>query len=382
MNIILNGQTLQCPLTGIGYYTRYLLEGLKKNELINQIICIPNIKTSYQNTEKNYFIKKNIKKFIKFLPYTYSVLHTFRNANFYNKTHFLVKENYIYHEPCYILKPYLGPKVCTIHDLSHIRYPEYHPKERISFLNRYLNIYNANQIITPSNFIKNEIINIFDISPNKISTVYHGVSKIFKPRKFNEIKHFLMRYNLHDKSYLLSVGTLEPRKNLVRLLQAFRQLPDQQRRKYPLVLVGTKGWNISRFEKLIHPLIKKEQLYCLGYIPEVDLPYLYSGAYGFIYLSVYEGFGLPLLEAMASGIPTLASSVSAMPEIVGNAAILANPFDLDLIAVKLNQLTDDLTLRKTLKKMGPLQADKFSWDSCIENTIAVYRRTLNSLGVS
>ena len=97
---------------------------------------------------------------------------------------------------------------------------------------------------------------------------------------------------------------------------------------------------------------------------------------------MYEGFGLPLLEAMASGIPTLVSSESAMPEVVGNAAMLVNPFDIDRIAEKLNQLINDLTLRDRLKQLGPLQAAKFSWDSCIDNTIAVYRRTLSSLGMS
>ena len=147
-------------------------------------------------------------------------------------------------------------------------------------------------------------------------------------------------------------------------------------------MAGIKGWNTPRFGKLTRSLIKKEQLYCLGYVPEVYLPYLYAGAHGFIYISIYEGFGLPLLEAMASGIPTLASSASAIPEVVGDAAILVNPFDIERITEKLNQLIDDLTLRDKLKFSGPIQAAKFSWDSCIENTIAVYRKTLISLGIN
>jgi alpha-1,3-rhamnosyl/mannosyltransferase len=382
MNIILNGQSLQYPLTGIGYYTRYLLEGLQEHEFINQLICIPNIHKSNQEIKKNFFFKTNLKKIIKSFPGTYSLLNNYRNIRFINKTRFLAHDNFIYHEPCYILRPYLGPKICTIHDLSHIHYPKYHPDERVRFLNRYLNINNADHIITVSNFIKNEIIKIFNISPDKITSIYHGVSKIFRPRKFNEVIDFLTQFNLHDKTYLLSVGTLEPRKNLERLIQAFKRLPEQQRNKYPLVLAGIKGWNTPHFGKLTRSLIKKEQLYCLGYVPEAYLPYLYSGAYGFIYISIYEGFGLPLLEAMASGIPTLASSESAMLEVVGDAAIITNPFDIDLITDKLNQLITDLALRHTLKKLGLLQAAKFSWDSCIENTIAVYRKTLNYLGTN
>ena len=243
-------------------------------------------------------------------------------------------------------------------------------------------IYETDHIITVSEFIRNEIIDLFKLSPIKVTCVYHGVSKLFKVRPFIDVKSVLAIYDLHEKSYLLSVGTLEPRKNLERLIQAFNKLPEQLRKKYPLVLIGVKGWRTHRLEKMIQPLIKKEQLYCLGYVPEADLPYLYSGAYAFIYISIYEGFGLPLLEAMASGIPTLASSESAMPEVVGDAAMLVNPFDIDRITEKLNQLINDLALRDKLKQLGPLQAAKFSWESCIENTIAVYQQTLKSSGVS
>ncbi|WP_342220625.1 glycosyltransferase family 1 protein [Rickettsiella endosymbiont of Miltochrista miniata] len=383
MNIILNTQTLQSTLTGIGWYTRNLLQGLQKHKIINQLICIPSLKESNQIIKKIIF-QTNLKKIIKFFPGTYSLLSRYRSTQFIKKTRFLVHDKYIYHEPCYILSPYLGPKICTIHDLSHIHYPEYHPKERVKYLryNLPISINNADHIITGSDFVRNELINLFSLSPNKITRIYHGVSNVFRPRQFHEIKKTILAYNLHEKSYLLSVGTLEPRKNLEHLIQAFSRLPEKQRKKYPLVLVGIKGWNTRCFEKLTRSLIKKEQLYCLGYVPEADLPYLYSGAYGFIYISIYEGFGLPLLEAMASGIPTLASSESAMPEVVGDAAMPVNPFEIDLIADKLNQLINDLTLRDRLKQLGPLQAAKFSWKSCIEDTLAVYRQTLNSLGIS
>lgn len=243
-------------------------------------------------------------------------------------------------------------------------------------------IYEADHIITVSEFIRNEIIDLFNISPIKVTCVYHGVSKLFKVRQFTDLKLILATYGLHNKSYLLSVGTLEPRKNFERLIHAFKRLPEQLRNKHPLVLIGMRGWHTHRLERIIRSLIKKEQVYCLGYTSDADLPYLYSGAYGFIYISMYEGFGLPLLEAMASGIPTLASNESAMPEVVGNAAMLVNPFDIDLIADKLNQLINDFALRDRLKQLGPIQAAKFSWNSCIDNTIAVYRRTLNSLGRS
>lgn len=383
MNIILNTHTLRYPLTGIGKYTQNLLNGLRINQSINQIICIPNIlKNSSEIPNKNIFISK-LKKNLRILPGLYSSYNFLNDILFKNKTQHLLGENFIYHEPGYVLKPYSGFKICTIHDLSHIKYPSYHPKERVNFLSRYLpsSVLKADHIITISKFIRNEIIHLLNIPPEKVTCIYLGVSKLFKIRSNIDVKSVLAIFNLIDKSYLLSVGTLEPRKNLERLIQAFQQLPEQQRNKYPLVLVGIKGWNTSRFEKIARSLIKKQQLYCLGYVPEIYLPYLYSGAYGFIYISIYEGFGLPLLEAMASGIPTLASSASALPEVVGDSAIMVNPFDIDLITDKLNQLINDLDLRDRLKQLGPIQASKFSWESCIENTIEIYQRTLKASGV-
>ncbi len=383
MNIILSTNTLRYPLTGVGNYTKNLLHGLRINNAINQVICIPSLlKNSSEINSKNICISK-LKKTLKVLPGLYSCYNYLNDIFYKKKTQHLLGENYIYHEPCYILRPYSGLKICTIHDLSHIKYPEYHPNERVNYLSRYLpnSVLRADHIITVSKSIRNEIINLLNVAPEKVTCIYHGISKLFKVRSYNDVKSVLATYGLNEKTYLLSVGTLEPRKNLERLIQAFKRLPEQQRNKYPLVLVGTKGWNTSRFEKLARSLINHEQLYCLGYVPEVYLPYLYSGAYGFIYISIYEGFGLPLLEAMASGIPTLTSSESAMPEVVGNSAMMVNPFDIDLITDKLNELINDLTLRERLKHIGPIQAAKFSWDSCIENTIEVYRRTLKSSGM-
>ena len=384
MKIILNGQSLRPPLTGIGNYTRHLLRGLKKHKDISQLIAFPEMSHCKTINKKKFIIQSYFKNIIKNFPGTYNALNRYRNIKFKQKTYFLADQNYLYHEPCYILRPYPGPKICTVHDLSHLHYPYYHPKQRVKFLidNLLESIYKTDHIITVSEYIRNEIIQLLDVAPGKVTCIYHGIAKRFKVRTSIDINSVLASFNLIDKSYLLSVGTLEPRKNLERLIQAFKRLPEQQRNKYPLVLVGIKGWSTSRFEKLARALIKKQQLYCLGYVPEVYLPYLYSGAYGFIYISIYEGFGLPLLEAMSSGIPTLTSNASAMPEVVGDSAMIVNPFDLDLITDKLNQLINDLTLRERLKQLGPVQAAKFSWESCIENTIEVYRRTLKSSGIS
>lgn len=380
MNVILNTHSLQAPLTGMGWYTRYLLEGLQKHNDINQLVCIPNVNEANQLSKTSFTLKPKLKKIIKFFPGTYASLNCIRNAKFKNKTRFLMGNDFIYHEPSYILRPYLGPKVCTVHDLSHIHYPSYHPKERVKFLryNLAISINKADHIITGSDFVRKEFINYFSIPAHKITRIYHGVSKIFKPRNFNEIRNFLLPYDLHKKSYLLSVSTLEPRKNIERLIQAFCRLPQQWRKQYPLVLVGSKGWGSAKLEKLIDKLIKKEEVFYLGYVPETDLPYLYSGAHVFLYLSLYEGFGLPVLEALASGVPCITSDVSSIPEVVENTGLLVNPRDVDAITETLKRLLNDPVLQADLKREGPIQASKFSWEMCVNNTIDVYEAILSS----
>ncbi|WP_081441691.1 glycosyltransferase family 4 protein [Rickettsiella grylli] len=382
MKIIINGHSIKAPLTGIGLYTRQLFQGLKHNGRITELICIPeNTGTIGKDIKKNSF--SPIKKMIKSLPGTYTTFNQWRSLNFRRKTRLLAQKNFIYHEPSYILHPYAGPKVCTVHDLSHIHYPQYHPRERVKFLSKQLakSIASAQHIITGSNFIRNEIINFFNVSPDKISVVYHGVSKRFQPYTQNELNP-IARYQLTKKKYLLSVATREPRKNIKRLLHAYSRLPASLRKQYPLVLIGSKGWNSVQLEKLIDKQVRKKEIYDLGYVPDLDLPYLYAGAAAFLYLSIYEGFGLPILEALASGIPVIASNVSSIPEVMGTAGCLVNPFDVMSITERLNEILNDPILRDHLKQKGIVHAAQFSWETCITNTIGVYESILASSSVT
>lgn len=379
MNVLLSTYTLKYPVTGIGWYTHYLRKGLQAHSAINQLVCLPVFSDSQAYAKKKQYFQATVKKLIRSWVGSYNGLNDYRNYSFNKKTRCFSQENFIYHEPCYILRPYSGVKICSVHDLSHLHYPEFHPPERVKFLLRYLNrsLENADHIITGSQFVRREIINCFNVAPEKITAIYHGVADIFRPRPSSDINAVIQHYGLLGKSYLLSVATLEPRKNLERLIQAFSALSERQRKKHPLVLVGIKGWGKFSSAALIKQLHRKEQLIFLGYVPSADLPCLYSGAYAFAYLSLYEGFGLPLLEAMASGIPSLVSNVSSLQEVVNLAGLLVDPFDVDSIKNKLQQLLDDNALRVKLKQQGFIQASQFSWKLCIENTVNVYKNTLN-----
>lgn len=378
VNIIINGESLRHPLTGIGWYTWNLLQGLMDHKSIDQVVCTPEFKNNlfYKGFLSQTFLKNKIRTF----PGIYNFTNYYRNKKFVKKTKYLANKDFIYHEPGYILRPYKGPKICMIHDLSHIKYPGYHPSRRVKFLTENLpnSLVKAEHILTGSDFVRQEIINLFNIPDSKVTRIYHGVSESFKPRNFSETSLVLNKYGLFKKKYLLFVGTLEPRKNLIRLILSFSKLSQQQKQEYPLVVIGVMGWHHSELKKLMISLITAKQLYYLGYVSDFDLPYLYSGAYGFIYLSIYEGFGLPLLEAMASGIPTLAAKGSATHEIIGDSAILVDPFNEKDIYVQLNQLIYNDVLRTQLKCQGLIQSSKFTWKKCIDNTVQLYKKVFYS----
>jgi glycosyltransferase involved in cell wall biosynthesis len=378
MQLLLSTYALKFPFTGIGWYTYYLLKALQGNVSINPLPypTVPDCTLVRTGQKKTFQLR--LRKIIRSWPATYSCFNYYCDFLFKKHTKHLAEKKVIYHEPCYILRPYNGPKICTIHDLSHIYFPESHPRERVKFLLRYLpkSIKAADHVITGSDYTRQEIINYFNLSPKKISTVYHGVAKKFRAYPMTASHPVLSHYGLVGKAYLLSVGTLEPRKNLERLIQAFSLLPERLRKKHPLVLIGEQGWHIAQLKKLINKLRAKRELYFLGYVPASDLPFLYSGSYVFAYPSLYEGFGLPLLEALACGVPILSANTSSMPEVVGEAALFTDPTDVFALAERLQQIVEDNVLRKELKKRGPMQAAKFSWQSCAEQTVAIYQQVL------
>jgi alpha-1,3-rhamnosyl/mannosyltransferase len=183
----------------------------------------------------------------------------------------------------------------------------------------------------------------------------------------------LAKYGLRHGGYALCVSTLEPRKKIAHLLQAYQCLPQRLREQTPLILIGSRGWLSEQLQQEIERLAQQGWLRYLGFVPEADLPALYAGARTFIYPSSYEGFGLPVLEAMASGVPVVTSNRSSLPEVTKGAALLVDPDDIDALSRSIEAGLSDQPWRDGAIASGLAVAQGFTWDRCIEQTVHVYK---------
>jgi alpha-1,3-rhamnosyl/mannosyltransferase len=189
----------------------------------------------------------------------------------------------------------------------------------------------------------------------------------------------LQQHGLSYQKYILAVGTLEPRKNLSSALLAYMQLPAGIRKNYPLVLVGMKGWHTSSLEKQMAPLVAAGEIRQLGYLEREDLAAIIAGALTLVYPSIYEGFGLPPLEAMTCGVPVIASNVSSLPEVVGDSGLLVNPHDIDDIAKAMETMITAPDIRAASAQKALAKSAEFSWDSCVDQTAGIYRQVEHSM---
>lgn len=381
MKVILNVDAVTQPLTGIGRYALNLAKGLQASD------CIDDVKffSSYRwvNDVEHILGKNELVAGIRsYMPWKSAALklYFFVRACAYRFHAKGAYKQYLLHSPNYLLFPHDGPSVVTLHDFSWWHYPEFHPQERIRLMNKQMpdTYRRAHRFITDSHFVKQEAIEIAGLSAEMIDVVPLGVDDAYKPRSEQEAKHVLKKYGLKYGSYALTVSTLEPRKNLVRLLQAYELLPRNLKKQYPLVLVGVKGWHTDQVQPLAERLECSGDLIRLGYVHENDLPYLYAGARAFVFASLHEGFGLPPLEAMASGVPVVCSDTTSLPEVVGEAACLVTPQDTESITVALECVLSDALLRNELIRKGLRQAAPFTWSRCIDDTISVYQKVLAS----
>lgn len=285
---------------------------------------------------------------------------------------------HLFHATDFALPPTLpiAQTVLTVHDLAFERYPQDTMPGMLRYLHRVVprSVRRADCVIVPSEATRRDLINLYGAPSHKVRLVYPGVEERFCPTgDAAEAAALRARYRLPDAPLVLTVGTLQPRKNHLRLVQALARIADRA----ALVIAGGRGWGYESVHEEIGRLGLEGRVTFTGFVDDADLPALYRMATVFVYPALYEGFGLPVLEAMACGVPVVASNVSSLPEVTGpDAALLVDPHDVESIAAALRRLLDEADLRQTLRQRGLARAAAFSWQRTAAQVWALYAELL------
>ncbi|PIU29466.1 MAG: glycosyltransferase family 1 protein [Candidatus Hydromicrobium americanum] len=283
----------------------------------------------------------------------------------------------ILHCPDYLIPPTLNKNiVLTIHDLAFIRFPEFNFDW---FIKKYTgevkkNAYISRKIIADSKSTRNDIVRFFKIDPAKIEVVYLAAENLFKklPEKEKD-RSVLKKYKI-DKKYILSVGTIEPRKNFIALIKAFNHIKQKNTSfDYKIVIAGRTGWKSEATYEEREKSPYREDILFIGRVPDQDLVQIYNQAELFVYPSLFEGFGLPPLEAMSCGLPVIASNCSALREVVGDAGILIPPNNHKEISKQILYVLKNEKIIEELKEKSLNQAKKFNWVKTAQKTLDVYK---------
>ena len=281
----------------------------------------------------------------------------------------------VFHGPTFIA-PLVKtcPQIVTIHDMTFHLTPKRHELHKRIYFGKMIPtmIQRSDLVIAISQSTKNDLLRFVKTREDKICVIHHGVEPRFQPvRDEEQLAKVRQKYDL-PREFILFVGLIEPRKNLKALVDAY--VSDSLPREFDLVLAGNLGWNYSGLRDKIAQSGAQNQIRMPGYIADADLPALYSMAATFVYPSLYEGFGLPVLEAMACGAPVITSSVSAMPEVAGDAAILVDPNCVRALADAMQSALKDCRLRHSLSKRGRERAQLFTWEQTARKTLEAYSK--------
>lgn len=284
----------------------------------------------------------------------------------------------LYHATEHLLPRLPCPTVLTVHDLIFERYPQHHTLTNRLFLKVGMPLFvkAATAIIAVSQQTKRDLIELYHTPADKIHVVYEGIDEHFRPANQDEVMRVKTKYS-PDCPYLLMVGTLEPRKNHATALRALAHLK-QQGFPHRLLIVGGHGWLFEPIRQLVDQLNLTNDVTFTGYIPLADLPPLYSGSDCVLLPSLYEGFGFPVLEAMACGAPVVCSNVSSLPEVAGNAALMVAPEDDLALFMMIQRILNEPGLAEQMKAQGVRQAAGFTWEGCAEETVDIYRLAIQS----
>jgi len=269
------------------------------------------------------------------------------------------------------------PSVVTIYDLSFLLYPESFKRSKRFYLDLFtrLSVRRARRIIAISESTKCDVVRLLGVSPEKVQVVYCGIDEAFRPLAEDQVDAFRSKRGLPER-FILFVGTIEPRKNVTRLIEAFATLRPCDPATLKLVIGGAKGWFYEDVFARVEELGLGGEVMFPGYIPVSELPLWYNAAELFVYPSLYEGFGLPPLEAMACGTPVVTANTSSLPEVVGEAGLTVDPLDVEGLAEAMRRALSDEALRQEMREQGLQRAKGFSWTKTVQETVQVYQRAM------
>lgn len=366
MRIALDAIPLVAAKTGIGHYTDALAASLARIHHDHQYLLLSPFDFAFHagngtppNLSKMFFPVRSVfrKWWLAGLPamLRISPLDVFHGTNYCIPVF----------SPC--------PTVVTIHDLSLFTQSHTHEDDNVKRGRRRMPLMarRATRIIAPSEFTKHEIIRHLGVGEDKIRVIFEAARDGMKPLPVSECQPVLDKHQIRQP-YLLYVGTIEPRKNLLTLIRAYDELLRTTEHRPQLVMCGGRGWLCDEVFQLVNELKLTDQIRFTGYVDDEDLPALYSSAEIFLYPSLYEGFGLPPLEAMACGAPTITSNVSSLPEVVGRAGLTHDPNNWQMLTAHIANLLGNSAARQHFKKAGKDQAAQFSWDRAARETQALY----------
>ena len=286
----------------------------------------------------------------------------------------------LFHAPHYVLPPLTPCKsVVTIHDCIHLRFPQYLPN-RLAYAyarsSLWFATHRSERVLTVSEASKRDILRYFRVPDRKIDVIYNAIDERFgEPPSPEEIERVRDRYQL-NAPYVLYAGNIKPHKNLERLIEAFHMLRRGDLEHVKMLIIGDEISKYATLRRAVHKYKLHKHVRFFGFVPDKTLAVLYRLARAFVFPSLYEGFGLPPLEAMASGTPVITSNLSSLPEVVGDAALLIDPYDADAIADAMRRVLLDSDLREDLRLRGLRRVAEFSWDRSVRRVREIYEEVL------
>lgn len=364
---------------GIGRYTRELVQALAEQDTRNEYVLLvagsPSSLLGVQTLQ-------SVARFRRFRVCRLPLSHRWLTILWHRlrlpiPVEALTGSIDVFHSPDYVLPPLLRARgVVTIHDLSFLILPETADPGLQRYLSRAVPraVARAHRVLADSQCTRDDLIAHLGVAPEHITVAYPGIHPRFRPLEEEVVEAFRERYGLPAR-FILGLGTLEPRKNFPALIEAYARLAELgiPHREVPLVIAGGKGWLYEGIFETVERLNLRKHVRFLGFVPDEDLPALYNAASALAFPSLYEGFGLPPLEAMACGTPVVASNVSSLPEVLGEAAVMVAPTDVEALATALGRVLTDPEVQTTLRMRGLRQAAQFTWQDTAQVLLRVYQ---------